>query len=63
MKSPAELQSLEDVLEWLRETMELTPFGTVGIEIKMHDGKPVSVQPLWRPILRILEQKLNEKTR
>lgn len=53
MLKPEEIKSIEDVLEWLSSTMEVTPYGKVGIEVDMVDGKPMYSRLHWKPNIKL----------
>lgn len=59
MLKPEEIKSVDDVLAWFSAAMEVTPYGRVGIEVVMVDGKPTYIHPQWKPNIRI---KTDEKT-
>jgi len=66
MIAPSEISTFLDAVTWLEEAMSVTPFGKVGIEVVMHEGKPQFVVPKWEPNIRLLDIKkaikVDEKT-
>jgi hypothetical protein len=60
LKAPSEIKTVDDVLGWVKDAMELTPFGIVGITVTMHDGRPKYATPRWEPNV-LLYEKVNIK--
>lgn len=61
MIAPSEINTIADVIIWMEETMLVTPFGKVGVEVVMHEGKPQFIIPKWEPNIRLLNSKKAEK--
>lgn len=61
MISPTEIRTIEDVIDWLQEAAAVTPFGSVGITIELHDGAISFVKPEWKPQLRVAEKSWKKK--
>jgi hypothetical protein len=53
MIAPHEIRTIDDVISWLREAIDVTPFGDVGINVTMHEGQVQFVTPIWQPNIKL----------
>lgn len=52
-RNKTDIQNIDDAVEWFKEEIKRTSFGTVKLEVNMHESKPVSVIPTSQPCIRL----------